>query len=330
MSKVCRNPKCPKYGQIEEIPDARFCGECGKKLHEVEIAPSLDNRFEDFPRQRLKEIVAEYGAKVVDDPRRCEGLIRDLCGDRRREINLIISALKEGIPESILSSRNSISDDILVARLTKKLIDNFALSVDAARWAVESWVLALSDISVDENKGAVDETRGVRDRISESQNENEWIKEWEKHSAYQKLDEIKSKPRDESKKREEKVRKKGAGTAPPKKFFSKLDVVFMIISFILGFISSIGVIVLHIDFFFVLFLLLFILYTIIVANPKKGAFIGVLLFALFSLPYIVFNFSFNSLLYFFAYSCIFFFTGFSLSGISFQIKKAKRKAKGKL
>ena len=47
----------------------------------------------DGPRQTLRELVARYGRGLCSDARRCEGLLRDLCGGHRREINILVSAL---------------------------------------------------------------------------------------------------------------------------------------------------------------------------------------------------------------------------------------------
>ena len=49
----------------------------------------------DPVRQALVKIIARHGHSVCDDPRRCEGLLRDVCGDYKREIFILINALKE-------------------------------------------------------------------------------------------------------------------------------------------------------------------------------------------------------------------------------------------
>lgn len=32
------------------------------------------------PRQKLRELIIEYGRSLCDDPRRCEALLKDYCG----------------------------------------------------------------------------------------------------------------------------------------------------------------------------------------------------------------------------------------------------------
>lgn len=106
----------------------------------------------DLPRQKLCELISTYGRSLCDDPRHCEALLRDyLCGQYRREVYVLIGALKEGVAAELLASQR-VPHEVLLARLTKRLHDNLALAEDAARWGVESWALALGMISSSEPK----------------------------------------------------------------------------------------------------------------------------------------------------------------------------------
>ncbi len=40
----------------------------------------------EIPRQKLVELVTEYGASLARDARLCEGHLKDLCGEYKREI----------------------------------------------------------------------------------------------------------------------------------------------------------------------------------------------------------------------------------------------------
>jgi hypothetical protein len=104
----------------------------------------------DLPRQKLVEIVARYGDAVIESSRRCRGLLLDHCAEHRREINLLITALEEQIVADLQAWPSGVPLEILLARLTKRLVDNYAMTEDAARWAVESWALALAVISPDQ------------------------------------------------------------------------------------------------------------------------------------------------------------------------------------
>jgi WD40 repeat protein len=102
----------------------------------------------ELPRQKLCEIITKYGQGVYDDSRRFEGLLRDFCGQYRKEIAVLVGALKDGVPNQLQASKNSVPHVILLAQLSKKLEDNLGLAKETASWAVDSWALALGVISV--------------------------------------------------------------------------------------------------------------------------------------------------------------------------------------
>jgi hypothetical protein len=99
--------------------------------------------MDNLPRQKLREILIQYGRSVCEDPAQCEALLQDSCGEYKREIFVLIGALKEGTVADLLTFQEYVPSEILLTRLTKRLQDNLALSRDAAYWAVESWALAL-------------------------------------------------------------------------------------------------------------------------------------------------------------------------------------------
>ena len=97
----------------------------------------------NFIRPKLCEIVARYSTSICNDPVRCEGLLRDFCGQYKRELFVLISALKEGIPSDLLNFRGNALLDLRISQLTERLHFNMSFERDAAKWAVESWALAL-------------------------------------------------------------------------------------------------------------------------------------------------------------------------------------------
>ena len=97
-------------------------------------------------RQTLCEIIAQYGTSLCEDRRRCEGLLRDLCPDSRLEINILITALKCNVPTELVKTKG-VPAQSKISRLLKNIIDDFGSSEEVARWAVESWALALGIIS---------------------------------------------------------------------------------------------------------------------------------------------------------------------------------------
>lgn len=115
----------------------------------------------ELPRLKLSEIVARHGQEVVRDGRRLEGLLRDYCGEYRREVSVLVMALEEHVPKDMLAAPTATPREVLLARLAQRLCDNLALSEAAAGWAVNSWALALGLISVDELK-AIEQRASAR------------------------------------------------------------------------------------------------------------------------------------------------------------------------
>lgn len=101
----------------------------------------------DAPRQTLRALVARHGPGLCSDARRCEALLRDHAGAHRREVNTLVSALKERVPLDLLAAQSAMPRSLLVARLAKRLEDQLALTPEAARWAVDSWALALGVVT---------------------------------------------------------------------------------------------------------------------------------------------------------------------------------------
>ncbi len=109
------------------------------------------------PRQVLQRIIAKYGNDLCGDARRCEGLLKDLCGEYRREINVLVNALEERIPLDLLAAGKTMPRELLLTRLAKRLEDNLGLTAQASEWAVNSWAFALglltaAEIAVKETK----------------------------------------------------------------------------------------------------------------------------------------------------------------------------------
>lgn len=104
----------------------------------------------NLPREKLGEIIARHGPSLIEDARRLEGLLRDYCGQYRREVSVLVMALEERVPMDMLSAPRSAPREVLLARMTTRLCDHLALSEPAARWAVASWALALNLVSKEE------------------------------------------------------------------------------------------------------------------------------------------------------------------------------------
>jgi hypothetical protein len=99
----------------------------------------MDNRARDT----LREVVVSYGAVLTQDSSLCEALLRDLCGSCRREINLLIGAIKAQVASDLMSESTGMPVEMQHARLAARLCGEQGLTEEAARWTVEAWAFAL-------------------------------------------------------------------------------------------------------------------------------------------------------------------------------------------
>ena len=107
---------------------------------------------------QLQQIIRTYGVAVCEDPRRVEGLLRDLSGQYRREIAVLSGAAREGVPAELLASRGGTPPAVLGQRLVQLLQDNLGMANEAARWAVSAWAFALgvaADVPIPARPAAV-------------------------------------------------------------------------------------------------------------------------------------------------------------------------------
>lgn len=122
----------------------------------------------NMPRRKLLEIIERYGHAIINEPRRCEALMRDHFPAYRREIAVLTTALEERIPLQLHAARNSARPrPVLLARLTERLHHDVAMEEEAARWAVHSWAFALGVISSDE-LGALELSQAEKAREQEA------------------------------------------------------------------------------------------------------------------------------------------------------------------
>ncbi len=102
------------------------------------------------PRLVLGQLLARYGEGLVDEPKRVDALLRDLCPKLQRENFALVTAAQAGVPGELKSGVKHESVQVLTARLAKRLSQSYGLSTAVAIWAVESWALALKLASTDE------------------------------------------------------------------------------------------------------------------------------------------------------------------------------------
>jgi formylglycine-generating enzyme required for sulfatase activity len=87
---------------------------------------------------------------LCGDSRRCESLIRDICGDKTKEAHLLIQALKQQVPMDLIGMHPGTAPLPTLQRLQQRLQDSVGLAELTAGWAVNAWALALGIITKSE------------------------------------------------------------------------------------------------------------------------------------------------------------------------------------
>lgn len=96
-------------------------------------------------RDLLHDLIRRFGHGVAEDPARCQAMLRDLCPAQRREINVLIAALREGVARDLLRP-NPLPASMRITRLTQRLEADTGLAPEPACWAVQTWALVLGVI----------------------------------------------------------------------------------------------------------------------------------------------------------------------------------------
>ena len=91
----------------------------------------------------LKDILCSHDKNLYKKPELCYAYLLDYCGTHKKEIKVLETAAKGGIPAKLLES-SSISQPILHKQLAKRLQDENGMAEDASIWAVDAWAYALS------------------------------------------------------------------------------------------------------------------------------------------------------------------------------------------
>lgn len=108
-------------------------------------------------REQLCQLVTTHGAATLEDHPQWLGLLRDLGVENRREVFALATAYQAHAPQELLNSPRAVPIATVVEQLTARLCADTGLADDAARWAIESWAIALE--LLDRGQGS-----GVRDQ----------------------------------------------------------------------------------------------------------------------------------------------------------------------
>ncbi len=107
--------------------------------------------MQDFPREKLCELVKQHGSGLGEDAERCEFFLRNACGsEHKREVFVLVNAVKEGIPKELANPPQALPLDIISDYLSQRLFDNLWLDQVASEWAVQTWTIALELVNCEE------------------------------------------------------------------------------------------------------------------------------------------------------------------------------------
>jgi WD40 repeat protein len=98
----------------------------------------------DLLREKLCELLAAHGRPLVDDRARCEALLWLAAGEDSRGMFYLTGALERKVPQALLTAPPERRDEALLAKLTRRLVDDLDMDEGAARWAVECWAQAVA------------------------------------------------------------------------------------------------------------------------------------------------------------------------------------------
>lgn len=99
--------------------------------------------MESVPREVLQQLLQRYGRDLATDSFRLKGLLRDLCGNYRAEINVLLHAQAAGVPERLRRLAPLLPLGEALALVSQHMEAEHYTAPAAARWAVETWALAL-------------------------------------------------------------------------------------------------------------------------------------------------------------------------------------------
>lgn len=108
-------------------------------------------RFNEGPRDALKEQLVRRGLALCEEPQLCRALLRDLVAHTRSyppEIFVLISALEEGIVTALRAAPAGMAVADLHPALAQHLVARCGFMPAAAAWAVQAWAEALQALTM--------------------------------------------------------------------------------------------------------------------------------------------------------------------------------------
>ena len=99
------------------------------------------------PQDALVAIARERDIDaLIAQPEMLRGHLMDYCcGGNRREFNLLVYSCHSRVPEGLRAPLSSVLQVDRIADLARRMVDEHDTSPEGARWALETWALALGE-----------------------------------------------------------------------------------------------------------------------------------------------------------------------------------------
>lgn len=97
----------------------------------------------DQARQHLRSVLKQYGSSVCNTPRSFEMMLRSGCMDCPNEIKALMLVLERGIVTDLTKMHEIESWEAVSTPMVNQLTEQAGMNAEDARWAVDSWGMAL-------------------------------------------------------------------------------------------------------------------------------------------------------------------------------------------
>jgi hypothetical protein len=95
------------------------------------------------PIESLKKIVVDRGIGVLEQPDLVESLMQDHCEGRRPEIYLLVSSLKEKVPQRLMAARTLTHREAVIGQIREQMQVNLGMQPEKAAWTANAWLQVL-------------------------------------------------------------------------------------------------------------------------------------------------------------------------------------------
>ncbi|MBD3409843.1 MAG: hypothetical protein GF419_06505 [Ignavibacteriales bacterium] len=103
---------------------------------------SRHDREGSAPAIALTKALDRFGPSLASDGRRLRAILNDMCGEKKRGVNLLMAARDAGAPEEIARLDKDL-DYFDESRIAARVAAESGVEPDAARWSVRRWADAL-------------------------------------------------------------------------------------------------------------------------------------------------------------------------------------------